>query len=220
MEIKTLRQIQLNDIDLILLDLDNTLYVYKRTHEKALHSVIEDLHSSLGIDKDRLVELYGMYRKRVNTKHEGMAVSHSRLFYLQGMVEELCGYTDVKLITSLYNKYWDVFIESIDLCDDVMDFLKSSLIRKIPIVLVSDMTAEMQFRKITKMGINKYLNYIVTSEEAGCEKPNPSIFELAISKISGNRKIRRIAVVGDDTRKDVFSSSEYHIDIYHILRDE
>lgn len=220
MEIKTLRQIELNDTDLILLDLDNTLYLYKKTHEKALQSVIDDLHSRLGIDKDSLLELYSIHRTKVNAKHKGTAVSHSRLFYLQGIVEELRGYTDAELITSLYNKYWDVFIESIELCEDVIDFFERSLARKISIVLVSDMTAEVQFKKITKMGINKYLNYIVTSEEAGCEKPNSSIFELAIAKISGKRNISRIAVVGDDTRKDVFSSSEYHVDIYHILRDE
>ena len=44
------------------------------------------------------------------------------------------------------------------------------------------MQIRFQIKKIIKLGINEYIDNIVSSEEAGCEKPNLNIFKLAYCK--------------------------------------
>ena len=54
----------------------------------------------------------------------------------------------------------------------------------IPICCVTDLTSQIQFRKIVKLKLEDKINFIVTSEEAGIEKPNKKIFDLALEKIN------------------------------------
>lgn len=218
MEISNLSDVVLRDTDLILLDLDNTLYEYKGCHEKALGVVVDKVSRHFTIDRSQVYDLYMKNRRMVNERHKGTAAAHSRLFYIQAMVEELIGTTDVEWIRLLYKLYWDVYIDAMTLFPDAVNFLDNCLVSNIPIVLVTDMIADVQMRKITKLKICKYLKFIVTSEEAGIEKPDPFIFEIAIQKISGQKPgIKQIAVIGDDIKKDVYSSSEYDVTIYHII---
>lgn len=222
MEVSRLADIQFaNDVELVLLDLDNTLYEYKRCHEIALRAVAEELSREFNITTERGEELYMECRKAVHNHHHHTATSHSRLFYIQRIVEKICQTTDSALTLKLYHLYWDTYIESMVLYDDALDFLERCKAQNKPIVLVTDMTAEVQFKKILKLNIGRYFKYIVTSEEAGIEKPSPLIFEYAIDKIKPElNSIKTLAVVGDNIKKDVFNSTEYNSVIYHILRDE
>ncbi len=82
------------------------------------------------------------------------------------------------------------------------------------------MTAEVQFKKIQKLNIEKYFQFIVTSEEVGVEKPDPSIFEWAIGKADTIiDEIRNIVVVGDDLKKDIFQSLDYTVSTYFLNRE-
>jgi len=216
-EIDNLSKIPLDNIDLILLDLDNTLYEYKKCHEKALQVIADTMSVHFDVDQERVKSLYMEHRNMVNINHRGTAVSHSRLFYLQGMVEGLCGTTNIDLISSLYKSYWDTFMDEMTLFLDAQYFLDSCLSKNIPIVLVTDMTAEVQFQKIKKLNIAKYFQFIVTSEEAGVEKPDPLIFEMAIEKVKAIREVKNIVVVGDDRNKDIFENPLYETSIYHLI---
>ena len=44
--------------------------------------------------------------------------------------------------------------------------------RKIRIGIGTDMTAYVQYRKLEAIGVTSYIDFIVTSEEAGAEKPH------------------------------------------------
>ena len=218
-EINNLSTIPLNNVDLILLDLDNTLYEYKKCHDKALGCIAGQMSKHFDKNEEQVRSLYMSCRKIVNTRHHGTAASHSRLFYLQLMIENLHGRTDVALVDSLHKSYWGTFINEMTLFSDAEYFLSTCLAQSIPMVLVTDMTAEIQFQKIKKLDIGKYFPFIVTSEEAGVEKPSPFIFELAIAKAETiHKKIKNILVIGDDQVKDTFDSPIYTVDTYFVNR--
>jgi beta-phosphoglucomutase-like phosphatase (HAD superfamily) len=46
----------------------------------------------------------------------------------------------------------------------------------------SDMTADWQFRKLERLGLLDRIDFAVTSEEAGVEKPAPGFFALCLEK--------------------------------------
>ncbi len=221
MEVTTLTDISVEGTDLLLLDLDNTLYEYKRCHEFALDKLLEAAQKALNISAEQLHQYYYACRKAVSHAHIGTANSHSRLFYVQGLVERATGTTDAGLIMQLHEAYWGNYIDYMELYDDAVPFLERYKAAGVPVVMVTDMLAGIQFRKVEQLQIGRYFNYMVTSEEAGVEKPHPYIFELAINKaLQIKPDLRNIAVVGDNVKKDIYTSPVYRVDVYHILRNE
>ena len=106
-----------------------------------------------------------------------------------------------------------------EIYEDAKVFLQKCYSNNTPIILVTDMTAEVQFKKINKLDIEKYLNFIVTSDEAGIEKPNEFIFKYAIEKfISEVKNINKIIMIGDDQIKDNFLTSEFEVINYHLCK--
>ena len=65
----------------------------------------------------------------------------------------------------------------------------------------------MQYKKLEKIGALSWLDFLVTSEEAGAEKPTPRFFELCVKK-AGCRP-EECVFIGDSVKKDVAGSSEY-----------
>lgn len=215
MEIKHLSEVSFENLDLILLDLDNTLYNYHSCHAIALDVLCKQFSTHYNLSYNETKVLYSVSRQSVHNTNLGTAVSHSRLFYIQYMIETIADTTDIEITLKFYRLYWDTFIAEMQLFDDALVFLEKAKKQKIPVVLVTDMTAEIQFFKLKKLLISNYLTFIVTSEEAGVEKPHPFIFELAISKVRKSKKsIVNVAMVGDDIKKDLHVSSVYSITNY------
>jgi FMN phosphatase YigB (HAD superfamily) len=219
MEVKLLTDINVDQVDLILLDLDNTIYSYDKSHEIAIHTVLTKFCNISNKDMPFIENLFKECRKSVKLVHKGKAASHSRFFYFQLMVEKLFSKTDINLVLQVYHLYWDVFIGEMKIYPDAAAFLHQCLLKKCPIVLVTDMTVEVQFKKIIQLDIEKYLQFIVTSDEAGIEKPDVFIFKYAIEKfLAESVEVKNIIVIGDDGIKDNFISSQYNVVNYHLIK--
>jgi FMN phosphatase YigB (HAD superfamily) len=73
--------------------------------------------------------------------------------------------------------------------------------KSIPIVIVTDLTAAIQFRKLDSWKISPFIHSCVASEESGKEKPNLDSFKLACEKAGYSDG--RIWMIGDDIEKDM-----------------
>ena len=78
--------------------------------------------------------------------------------------------------------------------------------RNIRIGVGTDMTAYIQYKKLTALGLAPYVDFIVTSEEAGVEKPDPHLFEICIEKAGVSAD--ECAFIGDSLKKDVEGSAK------------
>lgn len=193
----------------ILLDIDNTLYDYDKTHTKALEALISSANKLLKIDIADLKNAYLKARKQINSELYGTASSHNRLLYIQKMLESL-NISGLTVSLELYEIYWNAFLENIDIYDGVYTFLES--VKNVPICLVTDLTAHIQHRKIKKLHLNQYTDYLVTSEEAGREKPHPYMFLLALHKM--DLKPNEVCMIGDSYKKDILGASQLGISSY------
>jgi putative hydrolase of the HAD superfamily len=182
----------------ILLDIDNTLYDYETAHKAALELVLASLVKKYSLDRNTLNQYYEKARVETHVVLSEMAASHNRLLYFQRMFEYL-NMNALRYTLDAYNDYWDTFIENIKLHEGVYDFLKS--LRGKSICLVSDLTALIQHRKIQRMKLCDYVDFLVTSEEAGREKPHPYIFMLALMKIGLTPA--DVVMIGDSYEKDI-----------------
>ena len=118
------------------------------------------------------------------------AVNHNRLVRFQCMLETL-GKPVFPYAYEMYNLYWDTLIDQIIPSPGIEELMKELKQRGIYIGIGSNMTSDVQYRKILKLGLGKYIDGIVTSEEAGAEKPHrKAFFDLCVEKrrSDGGRK--------------------------------
>ena len=76
----------------------------------------------------------------------------------------------------------------------------------IPSAIVTDLTAQIQFRKIVYFGLDHYFDYIVTSEEVGFDKPHEDSFQFAREKM--RPKGDCIWMIGDNPVNDIKGARE------------
>ena len=75
--------------DGILFDTDNTLYPYDPAHNAAFEALINKLSKNFSIEKNQFVKFYNEARKDVKERLGSTASSHSRLLYIQRMLEKM-----------------------------------------------------------------------------------------------------------------------------------
>lgn len=185
----------------ILLDIDNTLYDYNISHTFAKNKVLEYSMSEFNLSKDDVNIAYEKARKQIHIELCETAASHNRLLYFQRM-SEIIGVNPMKYAFEIYNIYWDSFLEVMRPFEGVHELLEKFQDK---ICLVTDLTAHIQYRKIKKLGLEKYCKALVTSEEAGREKPHPYMFIMGLKKLG--LKADEVCMIGDSFKKDVFGAT-------------
>lgn len=185
----------------ILLDIDNTLYDYNVAHTFAKSKVFEFCIDVFNLSNDQVNFAYEKARMQIHIELCETAASHNRLLYFQRM-SEILELNPMKYAFEIYNIYWDSFLEMMLPFEGVCEFLEKF---KGKICLVTDLTADIQYRKIKKLGLEKYCKALVTSEEVGHEKPHPYMFIMAIEKLG--LKHDDVCMIGDSFKKDVFGAT-------------
>ncbi|MBT3980009.1 MAG: HAD family hydrolase [Bacteriovoracaceae bacterium] len=205
----------------ILIDLDNTLYEYDVCHEYALDVAVQKISSITNQKTDEIRLQYDQAKNLVKktlkkTQSQGIASSHNRLLYFQKYFETI-GLTPIPVALELYHLYWNSYLEKAVLFDGVIDFFEETKKRGLKVVVVTDLTADVQHQKIEKLGLGKYLDLIVTSEEAGVEKPNLEIFQLALEK--AELLASEVCMIGDNYKKDIEGAVSANIRAYYITSE-
>lgn len=206
------------DIDLagvkaVLIDLDNTLYQYEPCHKYALQICFENFPDAK-ISFQDFADLYKKHRDQVTKLLLPQGACRSRFFAFLHLFEEL-------KISQAYVKalqfdeiYWDRFISAMKLDENAKNFLDLCKNKNLPICVVTDMLATTQVRKIQKLQLENIVDFLVTSEEVGFEKPNPIIFAAALKKLNLTKS--DVIMIGDDENKDVEGARKFGITSYQI----
>ena len=190
----------------VIFDTDNTLYPYDDAHAAAMDAAREKASRLLGLTPTQFDDAYGQARKQVKSRLAGTASSHSRLLYFQRMLEIVGLRTQVLLALDFEQTYWRVFLTSARLFEGVKGFLDDLRLAGIPTAIVTDLTAQIQFRKIVYFGLDHYFDHVVTSEEAGFDKPHEAAFALTLEKLGEIR--RPIWMIGDNPICDIQGARE------------
>jgi FMN phosphatase YigB (HAD superfamily) len=193
----------------IFLDIDDTLYSYDQCHEYALFVLNSYFAEKFLITNFQ--ELYIVARKDVASLILNTASSHNRLLYFQ----KLCELANIKApvyADIMHNIYWRSFFEKMQLNLGVLNFLKLCKKHNIIVSSVTDFTADIQYRKLKKLKIAKYFDFMTSSEEVGFDKPNPKIFITALEKCK--LKNYEVCMIGDNYEKDIIGAINIKIDGY------
>jgi HAD superfamily hydrolase (TIGR01549 family) len=192
--------------DAILFDTDNTLYPYNPAHAAAQNAVREKVVATFSIKPEDFDMAFKEAREQVKARLKHTAASHSRLLYLQRMLEIMGLGSQVLLALDFEQTYWRTFLSNAILFDEVKELLDDLRLLGIPTAIVTDLTAQIQFRKVVYFGLDHYFDYIVTSEEAGFDKPHEAPFQIAIEKM--RPKGDCIWMIGDNPSCDIRGARE------------
>ena len=187
-------------IKAVVFDLDNTLYAYDPLDQEAGQRVQDFTCRMLGISKDRYQEAYQFGRAETKRKLGNVAASHNRLLYFQKTLE----YMKVKpmpLSLQMYEMYWGTFLEKMQLFPGARSLINSLCEKGIIIAVCTDLTAHIQHRKLIALGLSDDIFCLVTSEEAGREKPASEMFALCLEKLG--LPAEEVCYIGDNYSKDI-----------------
>ena len=190
-------------IKAIAFDLDDTLYDCLHENDKAVDDTVKYVANEL-LHMDEAVVRKAFEEGRDTVKSQlsewDMAAQHNRVLYFQKMLEIL-GVSPFKYDLQIYNYFWDNFLNRISLFPGALKFIDEARALGIKIGICTDMTAHIQFRKIERLGLTDRLDAMVTSEEAGVEKPNRRMFDMVAEKLGV--KNEEVIYIGDSYKKDV-----------------
>ncbi len=187
-------------IKAVIFDLDNTLYSYDDCNRYAFEALSGYMAKYGVIPETFQQEFYAAREEVKNRLPYDFAARHNRILYCQRCAERL-GLNPFSCALDMYRMYWDSFLAKAKLYDNadkVLHYLKENSIK---IGICTDMTAQIQFRKIQQLGIEKLIDSMVSSEEAGAEKPSGKIFSLMLEKL--NVSPEECVYVGDDYHRDI-----------------
>ncbi len=82
----------------------------------------------------------------------------------------------------LYDCYWETLLSAMELEDHIEEVMKELKARGIRIGVGTNMTARIQYRKLQLLGLGKYLDFVVVSEETLFDKPDSRFFSVVQEK--------------------------------------
>jgi putative hydrolase of the HAD superfamily len=188
--------------DAVLFDLDDTLYPYDVCHAAGFDAAVAHLSNLYAWDPATTRRAYLDGRSEVHERLHGQAASHSRLLYVQGLLGAKGKSSDLKAALDFETEYWSEYFGSMKLFPGVTATLVRLREAGIQTGIVTDLTARVQFEKLVALGLSDLVDCVVTSEEAGVEKPDSALFRLALAKLE-IRDPTACWMVGDSVDRDI-----------------
>lgn len=192
-------------IKAIIFDIDDTLYNFKGAHRLAMPAVCRYAQEQLGLDGAEFGERYeGMMEKQRIRSGENSAM-HNRYLRFQMMLEEYG--LPMRHIIPLNDLYWSEVLKYSVPEPGIVDAIDTLRAQGIRMGVGTDMTIDWQLEKLIRLNLLERMDFLVSSEEAGEEKPLRSFFDLCLAK-AGCKKEECI-FIGDNIRKDALGGQNY-----------
>ena len=195
----------------IIFDLDDTLYDYEYTHNISIQKCFIYLNEITSINIDIINKYYKYISDSTKFDLINTASSHNKSIYIKLLLEKLnlC-YPYINVLNQLY---WNTFLENIIVYPYVIDFINWNKKLGIKIAILSDYETEFQILKLEKLKIINSIDYILTSEEIGVEKPSSYGYLKILYTL--NLKKDEVIMIGDNYNKDIVGANHLNIKSYH-----
>lgn len=185
----------------LLLDLDDTLYPYPVCNEAGKGAAWERARAlGYDLDRDAFDELYVAARRDVKRDTAATAASHERYLYFKRAVEHH-GTHSAHDALELGNAYWEAYLDAMAPFGGVEETLAVVQDAGIDVAVVTNLTTRIQLEKLDRLGLDRYVDLVWTSEEAGREKPASVMFTAPLARLG--RTPDEGVMVGNSPRSDV-----------------
>lgn len=192
-------------IKAVIFDVDDTLYSYQEAHKKAFEALLTYADEELLMSREDFLKLHRETERSLREYMGNVAAMHNRCIRYQTILESR-GLPLYPHVLRMYDCYWETLLKAAvptEGAGDVMSQLKK---RGVRIGIGTDMTARIQFKKLEVLGLLPYIDFLVSSEEAGAEKPEEAFFARCMEKAGCKRA--ECLFIGDSLKKDVLGAMD------------
>ena len=187
----------------VVFDLDNTLYSYDDAHAHAFRALTDHACRSFGLTPERFEALHGEASRALEERvGSPTAAIHNRLLRCQLILEALG--RPVFDAPEMARVYWSTLLERARPFPGAIETLEKLRGMGLKIGVGTNMVAGNQFAKIEALGLAPCVDFIVTSEEVGAEKPDARLFDWCARK--AGCKAGQCLFVGDSLKGDVYGA--------------
>jgi len=196
----------------IFFDLDRTLWDFNKNSEVSLQQLFRDyqLQSTFGsfvFFKSRYEyhngKLWNAYYQKRLKKEDLMY----RRFYLT--LKE-AGKNDLDLAKEIANDFIEISPLQTATSPHTHETLKYLKEKGYQLYIITNGFNEVQAKKLQNSKLDNYFTKIITSENAGANKPSPQIFEYAFNK--ANTSASNSIMIGDDLSTDIAGAKRVNMD--------
>lgn len=205
----------MNHYRAVFIDWDDTIGDFHGAAKKALQEMYDKYHlcnyfasheEFISLYKPHNIELWNQYGKDLVSKEY---LSFDRFFYPLMHGSKVCerlSYDKVlrmdlcALAERLSEDFLHMTTAHFALLEGAEEIVRY-LAAKYPLTVVTNGFVEVQYEKFEKSGLKDCFAHIVLSEEVGCQKPNPRIFEEAL-RMNG-LDASEVVMIGDSFASDI-----------------
>lgn len=180
----------------VVIDLDNTLYSYAECHRAGLEALRDFLIPKIGISVREFDGGWESARLHVKQRLAKTASSHSRLLYLEQLMSDLKLGFRPEILLQAHQTYWASYLIQMQTREGVEEFLLECRQAGINITILTDLTSEIQLRKIVRLGLSSLVDEVLTSEFVGSDKESMAGFNF-LSKTKPPHLLRHMWFIGD-----------------------
>ena len=181
---------------MMVFDLDDTLYEYEPCDQAGKQALFRFAHDELGVKAPAFETAYAQARVNVKERLGETASSHSRLLYCHEALELIGLRSEPHVALVMEQEYWRNYLLAMRLRPGVTDLLQTLRYNDVATAIVTDLTAQIQFRKLYHLDIAKLIDHVVCSEETALEKSSLQPFRLLGSRVAQN-SLECVWFVGD-----------------------
>ncbi|MFT4105696.1 MAG: HAD family hydrolase [Lacrimispora sp.] len=193
-------------IKTVIFDIDGTMYDYTTGNRRGLEAVKDYCLNHAGITGEMFMPAMAKAGKRLEERlGKDNAAIHNRLLRYQCMLE-LLDKPVFPHALAMSDSYWGTLLEGMSPQPGLLEFMEDVKRRGKGIGVATNMTAYMQYKKLEKLGAASYMDWLVTSEEAGTEKPSPGFYEICLEK--AGCRASECLFIGDSLNGDVQAPKE------------
>lgn len=190
------------EIEVALVDIDDTITNSSECYPFGREVVEGRLVEVLSQNKPNVTLAWDQAREDVHKRGHQSPSSHSRHLYIEDVIRRLTWKHNIVLARELHELYRATVIPLLRLDPGAKDFFGFLAESGIKIVFVSDMTHDIQVRKLVHLDMADLVHFLISSELAFAEKPDQIIFDYAFSTV-WVRDPAKYIMIGDSRNRDV-----------------
>ena len=191
----------------LIFDLDNTIFSYDNSHNKALNEVFIYIEKEFNIKYDIIEITFINEKDKYKNTCYNKASSHSKYIQFKKLLEKLK--INIEYLDKIYSIYEKTFISNLEIYEDALDFLEFCFNQNIQLYILSNNLCKFQINILKNLKIDKFFKKIYTTEEYDTEKPDPKLYYSIIDDINCNKD--EIAMIGDNLKNDIKAANDINI---------
>ena len=193
----------------LFFDLDHTLWDFDKNSGFAFDTIFKN--QGFNISLQEFLNIYIPRNQHYWKLYQVNQISHQDLRYyrLKDVFDALHFEVSDEIIHQLsddYIKYLPEYNHLFDGAVELLDYLKPNY----QLHIITNGFSEVQDKKLTNSKIGHYFETITNSELAGQKKPNPIIFDYALTVAKASKE--ESIMIGDSFEADILGALDFGID--------